>query len=88
MIPSLLGGINRSMAKKAVFICNKVICFIRVINCKIAWNLYILWKEEKLSHKRTLCNITEKENEENQEEKRENKLHNRRRQFPIGAPRH
>ena len=49
---------------------------------------FISWKEEKLSHKRTLCNVTEKENEENEEEKRENKLHNRRRQFPIAAPRH
>ena len=33
---------NRSMAKmiQAVYKCNKVICFIRVVNCKISWNLY------------------------------------------------
>ena len=40
---SAWGYDNRSMTKKfrAVYICNKVICFTRVVNCKIALNLYL-----------------------------------------------
>ena len=43
VIPSLLGGIIIDLWQKmfqSVYISNKVICFTRVIDCKIAWYLF------------------------------------------------